>query len=308
MAGQRIGSDYSSGWSDVRPETGTSNRDRNDIRRRSTTTETSPYLTEESAWRQDLPALPRLRRPTSTQTRQAYPSIHNRPARAEGAGPTRRTSAMGAPAAPTVFQLLSDNAIPAHTRAEATLEGFSSLETAALTKLVDEIIDALGPIFPPGHNDLLITRKSLPRALAQTVCYGKEATIELNLDAHLAPGRTTLDAHACARIAQTLTHEIVLHTRKEFQEYFSAKRISRIGGGVEGHRDACTPHTRDEYFEASYLVSRRLPAESRPVFASEWRDEINGLARDPETKLSLSHAESAELEQWIVARHRQLEK
>lgn len=223
-------------------------------------------------------------------------------------GSRRQTGVTSQPAEPTVFQLLRSGAIPTRTRAEAALEGFSPSEAAVLAKLADDILDALGPIFPLGHNDLLITRKHLPQAFARTVFYGKAADIELNLDAHLGHGKTTVDAQACAKIAQTLTHEIVLHTRKEFQEYFSAKKISRTGGGLEGHSDACMPATREEYFEASYLVSRRLPSQSRPVFALAWHDEIHGLAHDPETKLSLSNTERGELQQWILARFHQLSK
>lgn len=164
------------------------------------------------------------------------------------------------------------------------------------------ILEALGPIFPPDHDDIQITCKSLSRDLARTVFYGHAADIDLDLDAHLDEDQMEPDARTYARVAQTLTHEIMLHTRKEFQEYFSAKKISRTGGGREGHRDACLPETRDEYFEANYRVSRKLTGVSRREFAQAWADEIDAMARDPSTRLSLSKEEQSELLQWKAAR------
>ncbi len=306
MSGRRIGNNDSRGWSYGQPEPGSANGDGNTTRGPSTTGEASQQSMRGGMYLADLQTLSRPRRPPSIPAPPTSRWARSGSLGTDESGPSRHAGVTSAPAAPTIFQLLNAGGIPAHTRAEATLEGFSSSETAELTELTGRILDALGPIFPPGHNDLLITKKSLPRDFARTVFYGKAADIELNLDAHLGRGKTTLDPSALARIAQTLTHEIVLHTRKEFQEYFSDKKISRTGGGMEGHRDACTPQAREEYFEASYLVSRQLPAHSRPVFAREWHDEINSLAHDPETNLSLSRAERAELQQWIAACYRQL--
>ncbi|MBN3728391.1 hypothetical protein [Burkholderia sp. Ac-20379] len=306
MSGRRIGNNYPSGLSYGQPEPGSANGDGNTTRGASATGEASQPSMRGGMYLADLQTLSRPRRPPSIQSPSTSRLARSGPAGTDEPGTTRHAGVTSPPAAPTIFQLLHAGGIPTHTRAEATLEGFSSAETAELTALTGKILDALGPIFPPGHNDLLITKASLPRDFARTVFYGKAADIELNLDAHLGRGKTALDTSALARIAQTLTHEIVLHTRKEFQEYFSAKKISRTGGGMEGHREACTPQAREEYFEASYLVSRQLPAHSRPVFAREWHDEIDSLARDPETNLSLSREERAELQQWIAARYRQL--
>jgi hypothetical protein len=209
--------------------------------------------------------------------------------------------------APTIFERLRHGSIPNHARAIAALEDFSPAEEKVLKRLVDEIIDALGAIFPPKHNDLLIVKRSLPKDFARTIFYGKEATIELNLDAHLSRGeggKRTLDEAACARIAQTLTHEIVLHTRKEFEEYFSSRKISRTGH--VGHKEACMPDTRAEYLTASYLVSRRLSVGARPAFASAWRKEMRKLVSDSGAEFALSSAQRAEFQRWVTASSEQL--
>lgn len=254
-------------------------------------------------------ALQRAPRPASAQTAAGNFSTRSRggsPVHQTRAGQTGAPSASNAPssartaATSNVFELLRAGALQTHRIAQAELEGFSDSEASALEPMVHMILEALGPIFPPGHDDIRITRKTLSRDLARTVFYGKAADIELDLDAHLDKGKTVLDALTCARIAQTLTHEIMLHTRKEFQEYFSTKKISRTGGGREGHQEACLPETRDEYFHANYLVSRRFTPASRREFAQSWAEEIKGLAADPSTRLSLSKEERAELRQWTA--------
>jgi hypothetical protein len=180
-----------------------------------------------------------------------------------------------------------------------SLEGFERDAADVLEAICLDVRRGLGDIFPRGYNDILIENAS-HSDLARTHFYGKEASIDFNYEAHLDPEDPEADvddpvvsAGARGRMAQTLTHEIVLHMAKEFLIYRSEdKQVP----GMDGHRDACIGPSRDNYLVLSSRVLQQLPEGQRPAFATEWHREIVSLARDPKT--GLTEEETADAVAW----------
>lgn len=170
--------------------------------------------------------------------------------------------------------------VSTHVHGAATLEGFRPDQACAMQDTVQAVMWGLDAIFPPGHHRFTIERATVAGAFAQTTTYGRESVMELDLAKHVHPVTREIDTEALARIAQTLTHEIVLHARKMHEEYFLANHSALDRPADDDHRDACVAGAREEYEEAMRRVAVRLPDDQRAIFAQAWHDEIVDVARE----------------------------
>lgn len=154
--------------------------------------------------------------------------------------------------------------------------------------------DGVGDAFNKGYDRLKLghTKSKSSYAYTQDGSSKRQMVIKFNPTSH--PGTT--EDERIGRLAETLTHEMHVHARRDLDAHFHKAADSSADSDHERMHD---PAHRDEFLSASRSTFNHLdnPAQ-RQAFAGEWQKDMNSEVSDA----GLDSTSLAARKEWIKER------